>query len=354
MFSRKVRPLGFLRPEALRNEQGEPVEVNKFIADQAAMQLRLLGNADAERHRRYMNNSDIANQAREGLEHLDWVTVGILVSIPQPDAEQHFNRPNKFALLRRGPYQVLEVRPRTVTLVDYLRAKAGRNPESFQWPKYNLAPYYSMGDILPAADGVPQIPVEDVMLEPIQIHNPPVLPSVIIRAIPLDEAVINDRPNHVRNFTYEVRWTDRPHSANSVVAYDDVWSTPAFEEFVQGSALVGHIPPEQFEQHHLRQVQSILSGSRHPPRDVPLADAQSQAAVLRGYFPATSIPRIQAQGVRHASEMPPISLSQSQHVAPMFEEPSDEIQAVIGPEALPPRRSSRVPIQRSFGEDFVQ
>jgi hypothetical protein len=196
MFSRKVRPLGFLRPEALRNEQGVAVEVNKFIADQAALQLRLLGTADAERHRRYVNNSDIANQAREGLEHLDWVTVGVLVSIPQPDAEQHFNRPNKFALLRRGPYQVLEVRPRTVTLIDFLRSRAGRNPESFQWPKYNLALYYSMGDILPAAEGVPEIPVEDVMLEPIRIFNPPVLPSVILRAIPLEEALIQDRQNH--------------------------------------------------------------------------------------------------------------------------------------------------------------
>ena len=281
MFSRKVRPLGFLRPEALRNEQGEAVEVNKFIADQAALQLRLLGTADAERHRRYVNNSDIANQAREGLEHLDWVTVGVLVSIPQPDAEQHFNRPNKFALLRRGPYQVLEVRPRTVTLIDFLRSRAGRNPESFQWPKYNLAPYYSMGDILPAAEGVPEIPVEDVMLEPIRIFNPPVLPSAILRAIPLEEALIQDRQNHVRNFTYEVRWTDRPHTANSIVAYDEVWSTPAFEEFVRGSSLVGHIPPEQFEQHHIQQVQSLLNGSRHPPRDVPMANPQSQAAVLR-------------------------------------------------------------------------
>jgi len=52
MFNRKVRPMRFLRPEALgRVDENAPpggrLQVNTFIADQAALQLRLLGRVEA-------------------------------------------------------------------------------------------------------------------------------------------------------------------------------------------------------------------------------------------------------------------------------------------------------------------
>jgi hypothetical protein len=315
MFNRKVRPLRFLRPEALQpRDNAPPVEVSKFIADNAAMQLRLLGVADAERHRRFRNQQDKAEQDRDGAEHLDWVRVGILVAIPQPDADQHFNRPHKFALLRRGPFQVVEVRTRTVMLQDYHRARAGRDAEPFSWPKYNLLPYYSQGDIRPADDG-PIVKLSDAERDQIQIFVPPLLPGAVLRAIPLREAVIPDTPAHVRNFEYEVRWLERPHSENSTVPYDRVWSTPAFAEFISGADLTGHVPPQQFEREHARQVLALAAGSVQPNAVVPLASPQEQAQTLRGYSPSQQPARkIQQLGILRASALPPLRGSQSQEL----------------------------------------
>ncbi len=314
MFNRKVRPLRFLQPETLvrASNNAPPVEISRFIADQAAMQLRLLGNADAEQHRRFRNQYDQAEQDRDGAEHLDWVRTGILVSIPQPDADQHFNRPNKFALLRRGPFEVLEVRTRTVTLQDYHRARAGRNPPTFQWPKFNLAPYFSQGDIAPG-DNAPAPYIPDAERDQVQIFVPPPLPGAILRAIPIDRPVIPNSPAHVRNQQYEVRWMDRPHSANSIVNYDDVWSSPAFQEFVSGSEFVGHVPPQQFAQEHARQVQALAYGGAQPNVVVPMANAQVQAEIVRNYIPSSNVQRrIQPHGIARASALPPLQNSQSQ------------------------------------------
>jgi hypothetical protein len=314
MFNRKVKPLRFLRPEALRRDDDEPqVEVAKFITDNAAMQLRLLGQADAERHRRFRNNQSQAEADRDGLEHLDWVRAGVLVAIPQPDADQHFNRPTKFALLRRGPFQVIEVRQRTVTLQDYHRARAGRDAEVFPWPKYNLFPYFSQSDIHPVGDGPIQPIIADAERDQIQILVPPTLPSAILRAIPLRAVVIPHAPLHVRNHDYEVRWDGRPHSENSVVAYDEVWSTPAFQEFLTGSELVGHVAPQNFQREHARQVVALAAGSVQPNAVVPMHDARAQAEALRNYFPSGgAVRRIQDQGVERASLVPPLRGSQSQ------------------------------------------
>jgi hypothetical protein len=59
------------------------------------MQLRAIHRADNERHRRYRNHMDIAAERADGVEDLDWVRVGQLVSIPHPD-HQTFRRPNKW------------------------------------------------------------------------------------------------------------------------------------------------------------------------------------------------------------------------------------------------------------------
>jgi hypothetical protein len=323
MFNRKVKPLRFMRPEALIAADG-PVEVNKFLADQAAMQLRVLGKADAERHRRFRINQDAAAFERDGQEHLDWVREGILVSIPQPDSDQHFNRPNKFAFLRRGPYQVMEVRDRTAYLRDFARHRAGRNPPTFLWPKYNMAPYYSQGDILPTLELVQQLPFEQEDEEQIASMRIPPLPSVILEAIalPADQQVIPDAPLHVRNHQYRVRWTGARHSANSVVPYEAVWSTPAFEEFVQGSTLTGHVPAQQFQQNHLRQAMSLAAGGR-PVMAVPMADPASQAHVLHGYVPLANSHHPSRAGIQAALALPPLSFQRQQEASQFSDAAND-------------------------------
>jgi hypothetical protein len=60
MFNRKVRPLRFLRPEA-EAAPGAESQVSNFISEQAQMQLRLLGRADTERHRRFRVNQEDAD-----------------------------------------------------------------------------------------------------------------------------------------------------------------------------------------------------------------------------------------------------------------------------------------------------
>jgi hypothetical protein len=349
MFNRKVKPLRFFRPEAAPQQDAERVPVSKFIADNAAMQLRLLGRADAERHKRYRNKVANAQEQRDGQEHLDWVRVGVLVCIPQPDAEQHFSRPNKFAFLRRGPYEVVAVSGRTATLRDYIRQQAGHNPSTFTWPKYNMSPYYTMGDILPPQEEIVHFPMTEE-LQPVPILHAAPTPSAILWTahLPVAQWVVPGQELHVRNFQYMVRWQDKPHSQNSLESYDSIWSSTAFQDFIQGSELIGHVPPHQHEQHHLRQVQALLQGNRHPRIEVPMADAQAQVRALRGYIPMAEGQRPNAQGVQHAAQLPPLQLDQQIR---------DEIELQEQPDIhfdQPVRRSSRERRRTSFGNDFVQ
>jgi hypothetical protein len=355
MFNRKVKPLQFLRPEALEADAG-PVSVNKFIADNAAMQLRLLGRADAERHRRFRLNAELAEEARDGLEHLDWVREGLLVSIPQPDADQHFNRPNKFAFLRRGPYEVVEVRPRTALLRDYRKSRAGQQPPEFLWPKFNMAPYYSMGDILPPQEEVIHFPFEDLELEPLQPAELPPLPSAVLSSSPLPEAEwrVQRSPNHVRNHSYMVRWENKPHSANSTVRYEAIWSSWPFQEFVQGSGLIGHVPPQQVEHHHVRQVNALLQGNRQPQMLVPMADPQAQVRVLRDYFPYSEPQRPHASGVAHAAAFSQGLRDDFQEVEQVQDDvmaSSQQSEQVLSQDSV--RRSTRNRRATSYGSDFV-
>jgi len=78
---------------------------------------------------------------------------------------------------------------------------------------------------------------DDAERDQVQIFVPPLLPGAVLRAIPLQKSVIPNTPTHVRNLDYEVRWLERPHSENSTVPYDRVWSTPAFAEFISGANL---------------------------------------------------------------------------------------------------------------------
>jgi hypothetical protein len=350
MFGRKIRPLRFLRPEAERAQE-EPVEVSRFIADQAAFQLRMLGRADAEKHRRFRQNLQAADEDRDGAEHLDWVSLGMLVSIPQPDNEQHFNRPYKFAFLRRGPFEVCDIRPRTVMLRDYNRAQAGEDPQQFLWPKYNLAPYYRQSDILPPVEPVIHMPFADEV-DPVPVVAPQPLPSAIVSYRPLSEQVVENQ-RHVRNQEYFVRWTGRSHNSNSYVPYDTVWASPAFQEFVQGSALIGHVPPQQFQAAHVAQVNALLRG-RAEPGNLPMADPPVQLQVMRNYFPASDAQRPNAQALARLQELPPMQLSQDGGPPSQSPQPRQlEIRQQPQLQGGQVRRSNRPAAPRGLDSDFV-
>ena len=286
VFNRKVRPLRFLRPEALNQDPQDPVFVNKFLADQAAMQLRLLGRADAERHRRFRLNREDAEGAMDGAEHLDWVRVGQLVAIPQPDT-QHFNRPNKWAFLRRGPYEVAEVRTSTVLLIDHTAAALNRPHTPFLWPKYQLSPYYKQGDILPAVDNPEPLPEDVAQADAVLPARLPLLVSAVLSHRPADIPSIPNAPQHVRNQLYMVRWQGRRHADSSEVPYDAVWQDPAFAEYVEGSTLEGFVHPAQAMERHRAHIQHLLAGNRNPDMAMPMAEPRVQVQVLREYVPGS-------------------------------------------------------------------
>jgi hypothetical protein len=261
VFNRKVKPMRFLRPEAMpRVGEADPGEftVSSFIADQASMQLRAIHRADNERHLRYRHHLDAALDKADGLEHLDWVRVGILVSIPQRD-HQTFARPNKWALLRRGPYEVVAAEPghAMVSLVDVnarFRQDAARS-RPFLYPKVWLHPYT---EDTQQHDSLPIPPAEPADLPAFQMLIEPNVVGAVLEAIPLPQRVIRDSPLHVRNFEYRVRWIGQPHTANTVEPYLMIWHTTAFAEFVQGSGLVGHVPPTAYALKHRQHVNQLL------------------------------------------------------------------------------------------------
>ena len=132
VFGRKIKPMRFLRPQSANmapDDVPDSQPVSGFIADHASMQLRAIHRADNERHMRYRHHLDAELHKADGVEHLDWVLDGVLVSIPQRD-HQTFARPNKFALLRRGPYEVVDCQPdrATALLIDVYARFRNENP----------------------------------------------------------------------------------------------------------------------------------------------------------------------------------------------------------------------------------
>jgi hypothetical protein len=289
MFGRRIRPMRFLRPEALRRVDGAApqqgrLQVNTFIADQAAFQLRLLGRAEAERHRRYRNNAEEFKEHMEGFEHLDWVQVGHLVSIPQPNHER-FNRPNKWALLRRGPYEVMESQNTTLLLRDRTAFVLGKNPRTFQWPKRWVFPYHVLNEeareeIEPPPPEEGDVPEQEIILEDAMI-------TAIVSAEQLP-VLAAERPRDVRNYQYLVRWANTPHAGNSWEQYEAVWHTRAFQEFVSGwEGAQGHVAPSQYAQRHRNHVNALVRGRRPAQADaeVLLPHAEHLERVLQGYLP---------------------------------------------------------------------
>jgi hypothetical protein len=290
MFGRRLRPMRFLRPEALMRVDGAAaqsgrLQVNKFIADHAALQLRLLGRAEAEKHRRYQNNVEEFKESMVGFEELDWVRVGHLVSIPQPNHER-FNRPNKWALLRRGPYEVMEAVTTTLKLRDRTAFVAGKSPKMFQWPRRWVFPYHVFNE--ETLEEVAPPPPEDGDLPNLVLLLEENTISAVVKEEPLQQLAVPARPRDVRNYEYLVRWSGSDHSANSWEQYETVWHTSAFAEFHAGwRGAVGHVPPSQYAQRHRNHVNALVRGRNPAAADaaVLLPHAGHNVATMQGYMP---------------------------------------------------------------------
>ncbi len=289
VFNRKVRPMRFLRPEALPDRepapgQFEPRYVSTFIADNASQQLRAIARAQNERHHRHVVNEARANDAADGVEHLNWVRVGILVSIPQYEFEQQ-RRPTKWAFLRCGPYEVLSISEGggTVSLRDHGAHARNERPVPFDWPTCWLFPYHS-ANIPPLPERQPPPP------EPLPSDLPAMLMETdfhvvlaILSADPLPAPLPNYAPSHVRNHIYRVRWRGRPHAADSWEPYEAVWHQAAFQDFLTGSNLTGHVAPSAFARAHRQHVNALLR-NQAPDRDADLVNPQAIDGQLRDYL----------------------------------------------------------------------
>jgi hypothetical protein len=286
----------FLRPQSANmapDDIPDSQPVSGFIADHASMQLRAIHRADNERHMRYRHHLDAELHKADGVEHLDWVRDGVLVSIPQRD-HQTFARPNKFALLRRGPYEVVDSQPARATalLVDVYARFRNENPAPFAYPKVWLHPYTEDSQ---QPDGPPPSPPSDSDVPEIAMLVDPADVSAVLEAIPLSPTVVPESRN-VRNFSYRVRWTGRPHSDNSVEPYNMVWHSSAFNDFYAGSGLTGHVPPSAYALRHRTHVNQLLH-RQQVNRAVPLVDATAVQAgrVLASYMPDSMHANVQSQ-----------------------------------------------------------
>jgi hypothetical protein len=203
--------------------------------------------------------------------------------------------------------------------------------------------------------------MEDI--EPLPVTQPQTLPAAILSAHPLSNAVMPQDQRHVRNFEYLVRWHGRSHASNSVVPYDAVWSSTAFDEFVKGSGLTGHIPPQQFQAAHMAQAGAMLRGNLNPG-PLPMADPQGQARALSHYFPMAAPPRPNPTAIVRLAERQPLALSQDNGPPEFSPQPlssqtqqsrdTEELSASTeqsGPRML--RRSLRDRKTASFGEEFT-
>ena len=314
-------------------DEGAPasgsVQVNTFIADQAALQLRILGRAEAERHRRFENNVDAFRANMNGFEYLNWVRVGQLVSIPQPGHER-FKRQNKWAVLRRGPYEIMAAEGTTLMLRDRIAAQEGRQARWFQWPSRWVFPYHVINE---EALEVPEPPPpeDDSELPEMQMQGEPELVSAIVGAEPLPDRQrwpIPTVPDNVRNFRFWVRWAGKPHTENSWEPYERVWHTHAFQEFVAGwPEAIGHVRPSAYAQRHRNHVNALLRGRQPRAADgeVLLPEAVHVAAVMQGYLPlVTPTPKSREHVVRSQNDG---RASQQSVLQRLSQEQSDEEEA---------------------------
>jgi len=291
VFGRRVRPMRFLRPQALQrpgapepDDPPAPATLNTFLADNAALQLQLLAAADDERwnvisdHQGAFRDSDASR--------LDWTRIGQLVSIPQPEHESRL-RPGKFDLRRRGPYEIVHCDPasNTVKLRDSRAFHQMRNPPIFPWPKRWLWPYHAatfptdpMHREAPAEDQIP-VPPRPALDSPI---------SAVLSSRPLPEVVAHIDAAHVLNHEFLCRFPDRPHSSNRWLPYATIWSTSAFAEFIVGSNLTGHVSAAAYPAAHRQHFFALAHNRDSIPRDVAIDNPRQALDLLQDYFPLES------------------------------------------------------------------
>lgn len=88
---------------------------------------------------------------------------------------------------------------------------------------------------------------------------------------------------HVRNHVYKVRWRGKPHSADTWEPYDNIWHQAAFQDFIAGSTLTGHIAPSAYARAHRLHVNALLR-NQAPDRDVAIVDPHAVDGPLRDYL----------------------------------------------------------------------
>lgn len=141
-------------------------------------------------------------------------------------------------------------------------------------------------------------------------------------------AIIDHRPlprpldrlarDHVKNHVYKVRWRGKRHTEDSWEAYEAVWHQFAFEDFISGSHLIGHVAPSAYSRAHRQHVNALLR-NQVPDRDVPLVNPHAIDNDLRDYVilehraPANSR-LLQASQRQHAEEHEHIAQSKSHRV----------------------------------------
>jgi hypothetical protein len=264
--------------------------------------------------------------------------VGQLVSIPQPN-HARFNRPNKWALLRRGPYEIMKVPEgggTTLSLRDHKAHNDGRSPRCFQWPKRWVFPYHVINEEA-LEDPEPPPPPEDDDVPELMMDGEETAVSAILGCQRLPEAEWlglarggEDPSLHVRNNRYLVRWSGKPHSENSWEQYARVWHTNAFQEFMRGSTLRGHVPPSQYAARHRNHVNALVRG-RAPAeadRQVVIQEAQQVVNVMQGYMPLRA-PAPRAQGHIQQSQEDGSQLAQQEEEEEAEGDQSQRSQGVV-------------------------
>ena len=150
---------------------------------------------------------------------------------------------------------------------------------------------------------------------------------------------------HVKNHIYKVRWRGKRHTEDSWEAYEAVWHQFAFEDFIAGSQLTGHVPPSAYARAHRQHVNSLLR-NEVPERDVAIVEPHAINHALRDYVmlehPAPRNPRaLQESQRQHDAEQAHYSQSQS-HIAQLNHSSPLQPSAPIDP--APPSPDSVITI----------
>jgi hypothetical protein len=203
----------------------------------------------------------------------------------------------------------------------------------------------------------------------------------IIDHQPLPQPLDRLPRDHVKNHVYKVRWRGKRHTEDSWEAYEAVWHQFAFEDFLSGSQLVGHVAPSAYARAHRQHVNALLR-NQVPDREVALANPHSIDNELRDYIileqraPINSRV-LQASQRHHAEEREHNSQSQA-HSAQLNQSQANDVdippsQASIPvvhqqdsdrprlepdsavADSAPPaqRRGTRDRRPHSFGSDFI-